>query len=651
VPRPVGSAEEDLVEALRPEAVQRLGELEGEAFLARLHRVRRDLEEPLCDLYGQLHDVAVLLRALAGIALDAAASRPWPLRVSDRRREADPGWFQGPEMVGYACYADRFGGTLAGVRAGLDHLSELGVTYLHLMPPFASREGPDDGGYAVTDYDAVDPRLGTMAELEQLAAGLRARGISLCLDLVLNHTAKEHPWAQRAAAGDPHYRSFYIVFPDRTGPDAYEATLPDVFPDAAPGSFTHVPEMGGWVWTTFNDYQWDLDYRNPAVFAATVTTALRLANRGVDVLRLDAVPFLWRRLGTDCRNLPETHLLTQAFCALVRLAAPGVLVKAEAIVGPDDVVRYLGAHDAFVPECDLAYHNQLMVLLWSSVATKDARLARRVLARMRPAPASTSWLTFVRNHDDIGWAVTDADAASVGWDATAHRRFLNDWFSGRFPGSDGRGAVFGADPRSGDARITGTTAALCGLTAALDGGSASDIESALRRFETLYAVVFSFGGMPLLWMGDEIGLGDDPDWATEPAHAADGRWSNRPAMDWAKVARRTDRRTPEGQVYARISALVGARRRQPALRAGGETQVLEPDSPGVLAYSRRHGRSGPLIVLANLSDRPASIRTGLLAAADVNRPAVVLATADGLSLAADRLELEPWAFAWLGQDG
>ena len=358
-------------------------------------------------------------------ALEAAAARPPELRRLDRRREIDPAWFQRSRMIGYVCYADRFAGSLRGVREHLDYLVELGVSYLHLMPLLRPREGESDGGYAVADYGQVDPRVGTMDDLEELAADLHQRGIALCVDLVLNHTAREHEWARKAVAGEPGYREMYLVYPDRTEPDAYERTLPEVFPDIAPGSFTEVPGLG-WVWTSFHEYQWDLNYANPAVFRAMLRTMLDLANRGIDVLRLDAVPFLWKRMGTDCQNQPEAHLLVQAFRALTRLAAPGLALKAEAIVSPDLLAQYLGAHDRYRPECDLAYDNQLMVMLWSSLATRDVRLAAHALSRRRPAPAPTSWVTYVRCHDDIGWAVSDQDAAAAGVDGFAHRRFLAD---------------------------------------------------------------------------------------------------------------------------------------------------------------------------------------------------------------------------------
>ena len=629
----------ELTGTIGPTARDRLGALEGEAFLARLEQVHLDVVEPLDTLYGDRTDTAALVRTLVGTALDAAAARPWPLRVLDRRREVDPGWFQRSRAIGYACYTDRFAGTLAGVRERLDYLSELGVTYLHLMPLLKPREGANDGGYAVADYTAVDPRLGTMAELEELAADLRARNVALCVDLVLNHTAKEHAWARRAAAGDPAYRDFYLTFPDRTLPDAYERTLPEVFPDTAPGSFTHVEEMGGWVWTTFNDYQWDLDYTNPAVFGAMLGTMLELANHGVDVLRLDAAPFLWKRVGTDCQNQPEAHLLLQAFRGLTRLAAPGVLFKAEAIVAPEMLVQYLGAHDRYRPECDLAYHNQLMVLLWSSLATRDATLAARALSRLRPEPAPTGWVTYLRCHDDIGWAVSDTDAAAVGWNGYEHRRFLAGFYAGRHPGSFARGAMFQQNEATGDARTSGMAAALCGIEA----GDPTGVD----RLETLYSVVFSYGGIPLLWMGDELALGNDPDWAADPEHAADNRWLHRPPMDWHRAARRTDPATVEGQVFGRLRALATARRGQLALRSGGETDVLWPDDPHVLAYRRQHRRSAPLVALANFSDGWQSVGRDLVTAAGIVEPVHVHSTRGRLDLGEGRVHLPPWGFAWL----
>ncbi|HEY2277916.1 MAG TPA: amylosucrase [Streptosporangiaceae bacterium] len=625
---------------------QRLDPVEADAFLARLDLLAADITEPLAQVYGGLADVDGLVTDCVLDALDAAATRTPALRRLDRRREIDPAWFQRTRMIGYVSYTDQFAGTLVGVGQHLDYLAELGVTYLHLMPLLRPREGESDGGYAVADYGAVDPRLGTMADLEALAAGLHDRDIVLCVDLVLNHTAQEHDWARKAAAGDPAYRDMYLIYPDRAEPDRYERTLPEVFPDLAPGNFTELPGIG-WVWTTFHDFQWDLNYANPAVFRAMLGTMLTLANRGVDIIRLDAAPFLWKRLGTDCQNQPEAHLLLQAFRALTQLAAPGLALKAEAIVSPDMLVQYLGAHDRYQPECDLAYDNQLMVMLWSTLATRDVQLAEQALSRRRPAPVPTAWVTYLRCHDDIGWAVSDADAAAAGLDGFAHRRFLNDFYAGQFPGSFARGALFQQNLATGDARISGSAASLCGIESALETGDPDELTMALRRLESLYAIVFSFGGIPLIYMGDELALRNDPHWADDPAHADDNRWMHRPRMDWSRAARRQDPESVEGRAFAALRGLVTARQSLPALRSGGATEILPTGHRSVLAYRRVHPRSGAFLALTNFSDVAQQADAGVMARAGLRSPRHARSTAGQLAISGDRIELPAWGFVWL----
>jgi amylosucrase len=633
-------------QAVEDEARARLGAIEADAFLARLEQLSVDILEPLSQVYGAVTDAGKFAAELVLDALRAAAERPVALRLLDRRREIDPAWFQRSRMIGYVCYTDRFAGTLAGVRQHLDYLTELGVTYLHLMPLLRPRDGENDGGYAVADYDATDPRLGTMADLQALAADLHERGMVLCIDLVLNHTAREHQWARKALAGEPGYREMYLIYPDRTEPDRYERTLPEVFPDLAPGSFTEVSGLG-WVWTTFHDYQWDLNYANPAVFRAMLGVMLDLANRGIDVLRLDAAPFLWKRMGTDCQNQPEAHQIVRALRALTRLAAPGLLLKAEAIVSPEMLVGYLGGHDRFSPECDLAYDNQLMVMLWSALATRDVRLAEAALSRRRPAPWPTSWVTYVRCHDDIGWAVSDADAGAAGLDGSAHRRFLSDFYASRFPGSFARGALFQDNPVTGDSRISGMTASLCGIEAALEGGDPGALTAAIRRLESMYAVAFSFGGIPLIYMGDELALRSDAWWAADPAHEHDNRWMHRPMMDWDAAARRRDPGSLEGRVFAAIRGLSAARRSLLALRSGGRTELLPTENRSVLAYRRAHPRSAPFLALTNFSDVTQAVDAGIIARAGLYEPAHVHSSTGQLSIVAGRIELAPWTFLWL----
>ncbi|HET6563670.1 MAG TPA: alpha-amylase family protein [Marmoricola sp.] len=579
-------------------------------------------------------------------ALAAAADRPSPLRVLDRVREVDPSWFLSEEMVGYVCYTDRFAGTLAGVAERLDYLEELGVRYLHLMPLLRPREGENDGGYAVVEYDEVDPRLGTMADLETLSARLHEREIALCVDLVLNHTAREHPWAVKAAAGDPSYRRFYRFFPDRTEPDAYERTLPDVFPDMAPGSFTRL-DSGEWVWTTFHEFQWDLDWSEPEVFRAMLGVLLTLGNRGVDVVRLDAAPFLWKRLGTDCQNQPEAHRILQALRAVTRLAMPGLLLKAEAIVGPDQLVPYLGGHQHYRPECDLAYDNQLMVMLWSALAARDARLPTNALSRRPRTPPQTGWVTYVRCHDDIGWAVSDEDAWAAGLTPTEHRRFLAAFYAGRHAGSFARGADFGLNPDTGDVRTSGSAASLAGLEQALESGSAEEVDAALTRLEMLYAVAFSSGGIPLLYMGDELATVNDPTWAADPSHADDNRWLHRPRMDWEAAARRTDPATVEGRMFAALRRLAAARRTTASLRSDAETRYLHHTNPRVLAYVRSHPRAAPVLCLACFSDDEEVVDGAVLHHTGITSPVHLHSTTGELTFRDGGLRMEPWSFAWL----
>jgi amylosucrase len=659
---PVGASETDrrraaerAWRALRPgladDALAALGRDEADAFLTRAEVALMDIHEPLTVLYGARADVDALFERAVRLALGATIARPAELRRLDRRREIDPGWFQRTRMQGYVCYVDRFCGTLADLPHRLDYLGELGTTYLHLMPLLKPRPGENDGGYAVMDYRAVDPRLGTMTDLEAVAEQLHARGMSLCIDLVVNHTAREHPWAQAWLAGDPEYAGFYTAFPDRTMPDAYDATIPEVFPDRAPGSFSWVPEAcdgaGGWVWTTFWPFQWDLDYTNPAVTLAMLGEITWLANRGVDVFRMDAVPFMWKRLGTSCQNQPEGHTLLQLLHALTRLAAPGVAFKAEAIVSPEDLVPYLGGHERYRPECELAYHNQLMVMLWSSLATQDARLAAHALGRMPQIPPATSWVTYVRGHDDIGWAVSDVDAGAVGASGFGHRRFLNDFFSGRFPGSFARGALFQENEATGDARISGSAASLCGVEDALERGDGDALEQAIRRLVLLYSVAYSFGGIPLLYMGDELALRNDTGYLADPARAPDNRWMHRPPMDWTAAARRTDPTSLEGRVFGRLQRLGEVRRALPALRGGGECTVLDVGNDAVLAWRRRNPRSGTFVGLANFSPAAQTVDADTVTGFGTFQP--VLASDGPPELRADRVLLPGLGFAWFAE--
>ncbi|TNM69517.1 alpha-amylase [Streptomyces sp. NP160] len=616
-----------------------------ELFALRVERWWPDLRAGLAAVHAP-DVVADLERRLLRAAASAYAEREPELHRLDQARTLRPDWFQEPSMLGYAAYTERYAGTLGGVRGRLDHLRELGVTYLHLMPVLQPREGDSDGGYAVADYRAVRPDLGDVEDLRELARALRAQGTSLVLDLVLNHVAREHEWARRAREGDPRYRAYFHVHPDRAVPDAYERTLPEVFPDFAPGNFTWDDELDGWVWTTFNSFQWDVDWSNPDVLVEYAEVVLFLANLGVEVLRLDAIAFIWKRLGTDCQNQPEVHSLTQVLRALTRVACPGVLLKAEAIVSPQQLVAYLGQGEHHGRVSDLAYHNTLMVQFWSMIASQDARLAAHALRSLPAAPTSAAWITYVRCHDDIGWAVSDEDAAAVGLSGFDHRSFLSDWFSGSFPGSPARGLVFQENPVTRDRRISGSAAALTGLVAAQDSGDAAAVEAGVARVLLGHALVMGWGGIPVLWMGDELGLRGDEAWASEPGHESDNRWVHRPWMDEGALAARHDPATLPGRLFAGVRHLARVRASLPHLHASVPSQVLEVHDPGVLPVLRRHP-VGDLLCLYNATDgwrhfpgwRLAEL--GLAGARDALTGRAAHVGDDG------NVWLAPWSAAWL----
>ncbi len=614
-----------------------------ETFGLRLDRYYPDLVEALAQIHPDETVRSRLTADLVSLAASAFAERADDLHRLDTRRLLTPDWLQQPRMFGYACYADRFAGDLPAVADHLDHLERLGVTYLHLMPLLEPREGDNDGGYAVKDYGAVRRDLGTMEDLRDLATALRERGISLCIDLVLNHVAREHEWARAARAGDSIYRDYFHVFADRSQPDAFERTLPEVFPDFAPGNFSWDEELQGWVWTTFNEFQWDLNWANPRVLLEFAGIVLDLANVGIEVLRLDAIAFLWKRLGTNSQNQPEVHAITQVLRAVAHIAAPALVFKAEAIVGPRDLVQYLGTGAHAGKVSDLAYHNTLMVQVWSMLATRNTRLARLALRALPPTPTSGAWITYLRCHDDIGWAIDDGDALAAGVTGAGHRGFLSDWYSGEFPGSWSDGLVFQSNPATGDRRISGTTASLAGLSSQADAGEA---EQAVARILLGHAIVAGWGGIPVVWSGDELAMTNDAEWATEPGHEDDNRWTHRPRMDWSLAAQCDDVRTVPGRIYTGLQHLARVRSGLAPLHAAADTTVLPDTDEGILAVVRQHA-SGPFVGVYNVTDRPRPLELGHLREAGIHTPHDALS---GRTLPADangRLWLPAYAAWWV----
>ncbi len=562
-------------------------------FEARLDAGFPRLFELLISLYGTHYDYFYHLEAMLKTAAHAYLERSPALRALDAERES-PGarWYQSEQQVAGVCYVDLYATDLAGIRARIPYFKELGLTYLHLMPLFKAPAGDSDGGYAVSSFREVNPALGTMDELTALAAELRAEGISLALDLVFNHTSDEHDWALRAKAGERDYQAFYRMFPDRTLPDQYERTLREIFPAQAPGNFTYVPEVGQWVWTTFNTFQWDLNYANPAVFDAMLGEMLFLANRGVEILRLDAVAFVWKELGTTSENLPPAHWIIEALNILVKLAAPATIFKSEAIVHPDEVAKYIGR------ECEISYHPTLMVLLWEALSTREVRLLRHTMAKRFIIPENAAWVNYIRLHDDIGWSFANEDAAELGMDGEAHRRFLNAFYTGQFPGSYARGLPFNYNPRTGDMRISGMAASLNGLETALDE---TQIELSIARYLLIQGLTLAAGGIPLLYLNDELGALNDYSYRTDPAHASDSRWVHRPRFDPARWAARTDPASIAGRHFLPLLRMIHVRKAHPAFAASGTANWIESGNPHVLAFERSNSGEN-VLVLANFSE-------------------------------------------------
>jgi amylosucrase len=551
------------------------------------------------DLYSTRYDFFFHLEDLLLSIARAWFERSADLQVLDQAREAHPLWFQSNEMLGGVCYVDLFAEDLQGVKSKIPYFKELGLTYLHLMPLFRAPEGENDGGYAVSSYREVHPPLGTMEQLAYLATELRAAGISLVVDLVFNHTADEHLWAKRAKSGDDEFLDFYLIFPDRQMPDAYERNLREIFPDEHPGAFTFFPDLlreGGWAWTTFHSYQWDLNYTNPAVFNRMAEEMLFLANQGVEVIRLDAVAFIWKEMGTNCENLPGAHTLIQAFNVVARIAAPALLFKSEAIVHPDEVVKYIAPD-----ECQLSYNPLLMALLWNSLATRKIRLLAQALAKRFRVDPSCAWINYVRVHDDIGWTFSDEDSAILGVNGYDHRRFLNEFYRGRFPGSFARGLPFQENAKTGDCRISGTCASLAGLEKALEDEGPDEIESAIRRILLIHGIILTAGGIPLIYLGDEIGTLNDYSYQDDPAHRQDSRWVHRPNANWEQYVKRNEAHTVEGRVFLGLKKLIGLRKEHDVF-SGGELEVIPTGNEHVLGFVRMH-EGKRAVIFANFSER------------------------------------------------
>ena len=603
------------------------------------NRLYRRLDE-LKWLYMELYRDEEAFDYFVKMLQSCWSQRKQPLRELDTRREGDPGWYRRRDLLGMMLYVDAFAGNLEGVKKNLKYVKECGVNYLHLMPLLQSPKGRSDGGYAVSDFRSVQPELGTMEDLESLADACRRAGISLCLDFVMNHTSEDHQWARKARAGEPGYRQRYFFYDSWDIPRKFEETVPQVFPTTAPGSFTQL-EDGQIVMTNFYPYQWDLNYANPVVFNDMTENLLFLANRGIDVIRLDAIPYIWKELGTNCRNLPQVHTLARMLRMVCEIVCPGVLLLGEVVMEPAKVAPYFGTTEK--PECHMLYNVTTMATTWHTLATGDVSLLKRQMEAVCALPKDFLFLNYLRCHDDIGWGLDYPWLNQrFGTDEVAHKRYLNDWFTGRWPGSDARGELYNDDPRLGDARLCGTTASLCGLEAADFEGDPFKLERAVACDLTLHAWMLSQSGIPVIYSGDEIGQLNDYTYHSHPDRWADSRYLHRGRFQWGLAALRGDLDTYQGRLFQGLRRLEGLRAKEPCFDGDADVQVEDSGDSRVLALCRRKdGRE--LICLFNFSGQ--FVRAG--AGRDGRYTELMYGTRyDGIR----SVELWPNGFAWLLKD-
>lgn len=564
-------------------------------FEARLKPYYDELKWLYMELYNDEHAFAYFIDMLRNFYEE----RPAALRKWDEKRTAAGSWYSRSNMLGMLMYVNAFAKTVKGVRSHLDYIEECGVNYLHLMPLLESPEGRSDGGYAVSDFRKVDPKLGTMKDLSALAKECHKRGISLCLDFVMNHTSEDHEWAVRARKGDPEYQSRYFFYDDWTIPNEFEKTVPEVFPTTAPGNFTWNEEANKVVMTTFYPYQWDLNYANPTVFNDMTANMLYLCNNGVDIVRLDAVPYIWKELGTNCRNLPQVHTLVRMMHMAADIVCPGTLLLGEVVMEPSKVVPYFGTLEK--PECQMLYNVTTMASTWHTVATHDTKLLKHQLDAVFALPNEYTFLNYLRCHDDIGWGLDYDYLETDGLRQIPHKKYLNDYLTGKWPGSDARGELYNDDPRLGDARLCGTTASLVGIEAAVYEKDDVKLQAAIDKDVMLHAFLFTQSGIPVLYAGDEIGQLNDYTYHDDPLKREDSRYLHRGDFQWDLAEMRNDPKTRQGKLFHQLKKLIAIRKAEPVFDGNADTWLVETGNDRVLGIGR-FNEGDKMIGLFNFSE-------------------------------------------------
>lgn len=636
-------SEKALKQVLSSINLPKLNKKEEKLFLERLEQHFPALVSKLHHLYADKYDFFFHLEKLVIILASAFASRKKDLKMRDQQRLLQPNWYRSEKMLGMALYVDLFSGDLKKLKEKIPYFQSLGINYIHLMPLYLSPEGESDGGYAVSDYRRVDPRLGTETDLSELAEAFNEQGISLVLDFVFNHTSNEHEWARKALAGDPEYADFYYFFDDKKEVDEYNQTCREIFPAVRRGSFTYLEANDQWVWTTFNSFQWDLNFSNPAVFNAITDEMLYLANIGCEGLRLDALAFIWKEKWTICESLPKAHTLIQAFNLCLQIVAPAVQFKSEAIVHPDEVAKYIDRN-----ECQLSYNPLMMALMWESLATRETKLLTTSLNKSFEISSDCAWVNYIRCHDDIGWTFDDDVADRLGINGYDHRKFLNQYYTGRFEGSFAKGVAFQENPVTGDCRVCGSLASLAGLENAIASGDTEELDLAIKRILLLNSINLSIGGIPLIYQGDELGVLNDHSYLDDEFKREDSRWVNRPSITTERIDIANRATTPQGIINRQLRKMIGIRQSMPVF-GEAKTVILETYRSSLFAYSREHDNGDKLLAICNFSEQTQSIPTSICDLLNANN-VVDLLTKKEIKRGQD-IVLGSYAVLWLAKKG
>ena len=555
-------------------------------------------------LYMELYDDQEHFDELCASMKQFYDTRKKGLKASDLTRETDPNWYKGSDILGMMMYTKMFGGNLKGVKKHLDYLKECGINYLHLMPLMESPKDRSDGGYAVADFRKVQPELGTIRDLESLASECRKQGISICLDFVMNHTSEDHEWAKRARAGEKEYQDRYFFYDNWDIPSQFEKTVPQVFPTTAPGNFTWLPEIEKVVMTTFYPYQWDLNYANPVVFNEMMYNFLYFANLGIDIIRIDAVPYIWKELGTSCRNLQKVHTIVRMMRMIGEIVCPGILLLGEVVMEPEKVVPYFGTPEK--PECHMLYNVTTMATIWNTVATKDTRLLEKQLDSVYHLPGEYTFLNYLRCHDDIGWGLDYDSLGGWGMDQVAHKQFLNDFFTGKYKESFSRGVLYNDDPVSKDARFCGTTASMCGIEEALEKQDEGKMDQAIRLDLMLHGFMLQQSGIPVIYSGDEVGALNDNHYKEDPEKAEDSRYIHRGQFDWKLTEKIQQEGTVQNRIFYGLRRMEEIRMEHEVFSSDALARTMDMEDDSILGILRT-GETEEMLGVYNFSDAPKKV--------------------------------------------